>query len=102
MLQAYVANVSPVSDVCCSASCYNISRCGKATLAEAVPACAWEVKQVWVVPTYMRGHAAACAASKGKVRQAGTIVAAPCEAGMAACGAGVPGEAGAGVQTSRR
>jgi hypothetical protein len=37
MLQAYIANVSVVSDICCrSGSCCNISRCWKRAHAEAI------------------------------------------------------------------
>jgi len=40
MLQAYVANIAPISDVYCrSASSGNISRCGKRAHAKAVPTC---------------------------------------------------------------
>jgi len=40
MLQAYVANIAPISDVYCrSASSDNISRCGKRAHAEVIPTC---------------------------------------------------------------
>jgi hypothetical protein len=54
MLQTYVINVSPVSEVCCrSASCCNISRRRKRTHVDAFPSGAREAKWVWVVPTCM-------------------------------------------------
>ena len=51
MMQEYVANISPVSDVCCrSASCCNISRRSKRTHAKAAHAGA-------VVPTCVASEA---------------------------------------------
>jgi hypothetical protein len=60
MLQAYVANVSPVSHKCCrSASCCDISRRRKRAHTEAVPMgaavpSARQAKRAWMVPSCMR------------------------------------------------
>jgi hypothetical protein len=43
MLQAYVLNVSSVSDVCCK---YSMSMRGKSAQTEVVPACVREAKRV--------------------------------------------------------
>jgi hypothetical protein len=111
MLQAYIANVSAVSDVCCrSASCCNISRCRKQAHAEAVFGLhlhAHQQAQGAQLHALTHQHAgaqqllAACGDGRaGETVACGTTVA--CGAGLAACVAGETGAAGgasAGIRT---
>jgi hypothetical protein len=54
MLQAYVANVLPISDICCrSASCCNISKCTKLHMRRRSPRVRGS-ERAWVVSTCMR------------------------------------------------